>query len=137
MANLAPAVSRWLTPSYLGMEVCSAMLALHPYSSPTSPTNTLSHATTHLNTALLSAQIRSECLVLTDMVHRYTSNPEAGTNASAQITMQQNKLNALLQKTGLVIEHSDIDEAIFIGQVRQNFPCLQCPSQPRTRNIRE
>ncbi len=114
-------LARWLTLSYLGMGFTAVTLALTSIFVAHFTNNTLSHATTHLNTALLSAQIRSECLVLTDMVHRYTSNPEAEPNASAQIAMQQNKLNALLQKTSLVIDDSDIDETIFIGQVRQNF----------------
>ena len=37
--------------------------------------NTLSQVSTRVDTAALSTQIRSESLVLTDMVRRYTAHP--------------------------------------------------------------
>ena len=83
--------------------------------------NILSQVTTRIETALLSAQIRSESLVLTDLVRRYTTLPGDDADLRVEIAHQQKRLDILLQAAIRSTNANDVDESIAISQVRQSL----------------
>lgn len=82
--------------------------------------NTLTQVTDRTDSALLSAQIRSESLELTELVRRHIT-AKGDTDLRDEISAQQLRLDNLLQAGIENTTPGDVDESIAIGQVRQNL----------------
>lgn len=70
--------------------------------------------------ALLSAQIRSEALTLTNMVQNYIVIG-GNRNERARISVQNATLDALVERAILAINEQDVEESIRLGDIRQNL----------------
>jgi len=112
-------LARWLTISFGLLVLIAVSLAAASVWAVQFTDNTLVQVTERVETAALSTRIRSESLVLTDMVRRYTVNPTEQPSLRIQIVAQQDKLNRMLQQVIAATRNGDIDESIAIGQVRQ------------------
>ncbi|GAB4502671.1 MAG: hypothetical protein Fur0035_22260 [Anaerolineales bacterium] len=69
--------------------------------------------------ALLSSQIRSESLLLTGMIQRYTLNGVSPSVGRQEIISQLKKLDGLVQQAQARIDPSDVDENLQVGEVYQ------------------
>ncbi len=112
-------LTRWLIISFGILALVAVSMAVLSVLSVQFTDNTLSQVTARVDTAALSTQIRSESLVLTDMVRRYTAQPATEPGLRSQIVAQQKKLDALLQQVIASTNPNDVDESIAISQVRQ------------------
>lgn len=116
--TLKRSLARWLILSFGLLVLVAAGMAAVSIGAVFITDNTLSEVITRVDTASLSTQIRSESLVLTDMVRRYTAQPAAEPDLRTQIAAQQDKLDELLQQVTASTGVHDEGERIAIGKVR-------------------
>lgn len=112
-------LARWLTLSFVLLALVAVGMAVGSVWVVQFIDDTLSQVTTRSETARLSTQIRSESLVLTELVRRYTFGLTNEPGMRQEIVAQQARLDALIQQTINSTTPDDVDESIAIGQVRQ------------------
>lgn len=71
--------------------------------------------------ALLSARIRSESMLLTDMVEAYIYHPSGKNTSREEINSQTQKLDQLIQQAIVSINPNDVDESLSLGNIRQGL----------------
>ena len=125
---LKRSLARWLTLNFGVLALVAVGMAAVSVWAVFFTDSTLSDVTIRVDTASLSTQIRSESLVLTDMVRRYTAQPAAEPNLRAQISTQRTRLDMLLLQVIAATDVTDVDESIAIGKVRDLLIAFEAQS---------
>ena len=112
-------LARWLTMSFTLLALVAVVMAIGSVWVVRFTDNTLSQVTARSDTAMLSTQIRSESLALTELIRRYTSGLTDNPDIREEIAAQQTKLDTLIQQAIDSTTSDDVDESIAISQVRQ------------------
>ena len=120
MKLLQGRIARQVTSTFLivalvaiAIALVSAWLVLHSE-------NISQRANKSTELAMLSAQIRSEALTLTNMVQNYVVIG-GDQNKRHIISVQSARLDALVENAIFFINEQDVDESILLGDIRQNL----------------
>jgi len=71
--------------------------------------------------ATLSTRIRSECIVLTEMVHAYAEQTPSKPETRSKIVDKQAQLAQLMDQTLAEMDPNNLEQSLQIGSVRQNL----------------
>ena len=112
-------LARRLVLNFVLLALIAVAIALAAVMAVQFTSDTLLHVSARVDTALLSARIRSESLTLTELVRRYTLPGEAEPNLRQDIAVQQARLDALIQQAINAADPNDAAESMALGRVRQ------------------
>ncbi len=112
-------LARWLTLSFILLALVAVGMAVGSVWVVQFTENTFAQVTARSETARLSTQIRSESLVLTELVRRHTFGLTNEPDLRREIAAQQARLDGLIQQVINSTTPGDVDESIAISQVRQ------------------
>ncbi len=112
-------LARWLTLNFVLLALVAVGMAVGSVWVVQFTENTLAQVTARSDTARLSTQIRSESLVLTELVRRHTFGLTNEPDLRHEIAAQQARLDRLIQQVINSTTPGDVDESIAISQVRQ------------------
>lgn len=112
-------LARWLTFSFASLALLAVVMATISVWAVRFIDGTLAQAMSRMDTAMLSVQIRSESLVLTELIRVYVLAATDDPDVHDKIVAQQARLDVLIQQAIESTDANDVDESMAISQVRQ------------------